>query len=183
MITNTSSVAISSSVHTSSASKYLPELSLEQEMTLNISSPAVPSSKDVSLGLRCLSESPTGTIPNLYPLASSSSTDTLSSRASSLSTRSRQSLDFSATIESVNCHLLTPDDSCFWALTSGVEAQKQESLICSKPFPSPIDVSFDIDKSELNLQAIMCNMLGDDDDDDDISISGMELVYPEEHTI
>lgn len=178
-ITNTSSVAISSTVHTSSASKYLPELSVEQEMTLNLSSPAGPSSKDVSSGLECLSESPA--ISNLYPSASSSSANTLSSRASSLSTRSRQSLDSSATIESVNCHILTPDDSPS-PLTPLVKAQK--SLICSNPFPSPIGVSFDIDMSELNLQTIMCNMFGEDDDDDDISISGMELVYPEElHTI
>jgi hypothetical protein len=174
-ITDTSSDA----VHTSSTSKYLPELSMKQEMTLNLSSPAGPSNKNVSSGIKCIPESPA--IPNLYPLARSSSADTLSSRALSLSTRSRQSPDSSATIENVNCHLLTPDDSPD-SLTPLVKAQKQESLICSNPFPSPFGVSFDI--SELNLQTIMCNMYGeddddDDDDDDDISISGMELAYPE----
>lgn len=181
-ITNTSSVAISSSVHTSSASKYLPKRSME-EMTLNPSSPVSLSSKDVSSssGLECLSESPT--IPNLYPLTSSSSTNTLSSRASSLSRRSLQSLDSSAPIEGINCHLLIPDDS-LTPPTPLVKAKKQESLICSNPFPSPIGVSFDINMSELNPQTIMCNMFDEDDDDDDISISGMELVYPEEsHTI
>jgi hypothetical protein len=183
-ITNTSSVAISSSVHTSSASKCLPESLMEQAMALNLSSPAGPSSKVVPSGLVCLSESPP--IPNLYPLASSSSADTLSSRASSLSTRSCQSLDSSDTIESVHCHLLAPDDSQAPSpLTPLVKTQKQESIICSNPFPLPIGVSFDIDMPELNLQTIMCNMFGeDDDDDDDISISGMELTYPEElHTI
>ena len=176
-ITNSSSVAISSSVHAASVSKCLPELSMEQ--TLNLSSPASPSSEDVSSGLECLSESPT--VANLPPLASSSSGDTLSSRASSPSPCSRQSLDSSATIESVNCHLLTPNGPP----SPLVKVEKQEPLICSKPFSSPIDVSFfDIDMSELNLQTIMCNMFDGDDDDDDISISGMELAYPEElHTI
>ena len=179
-ITNISSVAISSSVHTLSASKYPPELSVEQKMTLNLSSPA--SSKDVSSGFEGPSESPA--ILNLYPLTSSSSTDTLSSRASSLSTRSLQSLDSSASIESVNCHLLTPDDTLS-PLTPLVKAQKRESsLIYSKPLSSSIGTFFDMDMSELNLQTIMCNMLDEDDDDDDISISGMELTYPEEsHTI
>jgi hypothetical protein len=171
-ITNTSSVAISSSVHVASVSKCLPELSMEQ--TLNLSSPAGPSSNDVSSSLERLSESPT--MPNLPPLASSSSGDTLSSRASSPSPCSRQSLDSSTTIESVDCHLLTPNDPLS-PLTPLDKVEKRES---------PIDVSFfDIDMSELNLQTIMCNMFdGDDDDDDDISISGMELAYPEElHTI
>ena len=178
-ITNTSSVTISSSVHAASVSKCLPELSMEQ--TLNLSSSAGPSSKDVSSDLKCLSESPT--VPNLPPLASSSSGDTLSSRASSPSPCSRQSLDSSATIESVNCHSLTPNDPPS-PLTPPVKVEKRESLICSNPFSSPIDVSFfDIDMSELNLQTIMCNMFDGDDDDDDISISGMELVYPELHTI
>jgi hypothetical protein len=107
-----------------------------------------------------------------------SRTNTLSSCASSLSTRSLQSLDSSATIGSVNCHLLTPDESPS-PLTPLVKAQKQESLVCSNPFTSPIGVSFDIDMSELNLYNLF-----DEDDDDDISISGMELTYPEEsHTI
>ena len=168
-ITNTSSVAIMSNVHTSSASICLPEISIEQETTLNPSSPVSPSSKD---DLECLSESP-ATL-NLYSLASLSSTDTLSSRASSLSTLSVQSLNSSATIESAICRLLTPL----------IKAQNQESLICSNPFPSRIGVSFDMDMSELNLQTIMCTNIFDEDDDDDISISGMELAYPEEsHTI
>lgn len=173
-ITNTSSVAISSSAHTSSAYKCLPEMSMEQ--TLNLLSPAGPSSKDVSSGLECLSESPT--IPNLPPLASPSGADTLSSRASSPSPHFHQSLDSSA-IESVDSHLLTLDDPLS-PFTSLVKAQKQESLISSNP-----SSFFDIDMSELNLQTIMCNLFDDDDDDDDdISISGMELAYPEElHTI
>lgn len=177
-ITNTSSVAIMSNVHTSSASICLPEISIEQETTLNPSSPVSPSSKD---DLECLSESP-ATL-NLYSLASLSSTDTLSSRASSLSTLSVQSLNSSATIESAICRLLTPDDSPS-PLTPLIKAQNQESLICSNPFPSRIGVSFDMDMSELNLQTIMCTNIFDEDDDDDISISGMELAYPEEsHTI
>ena len=106
-----------------------------------------------------------------------SSTNTLSSRASSLSTRSLHSLDSSASIESVNCHLLTQDESPS-PHTPLVKVQKQESLICSNLFPSTIGVSFDIDMSELNLQMIMYNLF-DEDNDDDISISGMELTYPE----
>ena len=156
------------------------------EQTPNLSSPASTSSKDVSSGLKLLkylSESPT--MPNIPPLASLSSGDTLSLRVSSPSpcgpcSPSRQSLDSSSTIKSVNCHLLTPDDP----FTPLVKVQKQESLICSNPFPSAIDVSFDIDMSESNLQKIMSSMFDGGDDDDDISISGMELAYPEEfHTI
>ena len=106
-----------------------------------------------------------------------SSTNTLSSRASM---RSLPSLDSSATIESVNCHLFTPDESLSRASphTPLVKVQKQESLICSNPSPSPIGASFDVDMSELNLHMIMYNLF-DEDDDDDISISGMELTYPE----
>lgn len=177
-IINTSSVAISTNVHTSSTSKYLPEWSMEQEMRLDLSSPVSLSSKDVSSasGFEYFSESPA--IPNLYPLTRSSSTATLSSRASTR-TRSLQSLDSIASIESVNCHLLTPDVSPS-PLTPIVKAQKQESLICSNPFPTPTGVSFGM--SELSLQTITYNMF--DEDDDDISISGMELAYPEEsHTI
>ena len=107
-----------------------------------------------------------------------SSTNTLSSRASSLSTRSLHSLDSSASIESVNCHLLTQDESPS-PHTPLVKVQKQESLICSNLFPSTIGVSFDIDMSELNLQMIMYNLFDEDNNDDDISIYGMELTYPE----
>lgn len=146
--------------------------------TASVSSSTGPSSNDVSCGLEYLSEFPA--VPNLYPLSSSSSTDTLYSHASFLSTGSLQSFDSSGASESVACHLLTPNDFPS-PLSPLVKAQKQESLVCSNPFPSPIDVSFDIDMSELNLQTIMCNMV---DDDDDVSISGMELAYPEEsHTI
>jgi len=73
--------------------------------------------------------------------------------------------------------LLTADDSP--SPLTLVKAQKQEPLVCSNSFLSPVDVSlFDIDMSELNLQTLMgCNF--EDDDDDDISVSGMELTYPE----
>ena len=81
---------------------------------------------------------------------------------------------------------LPPDDyDSPSPFTPFVGVQKQESLTHSNSFPSSIDVSFDIDMTEFNLQTIMSDMFDgdDDDDDDDISISGMELAYPEEFDI
>lgn len=85
-----------------------------------------------------------------------------------------QSLNSSVTIISVNCHLLTPDDSAP-PPTPPVKAQKQESLKCSNPFPSFAE-PYDTAAFVIYWEAMMCNMDEDDDDDD---ISGMELAYPE----
>ena len=147
----------------------------KQTATLNLSLLAGPSSEDLSPDSECISQSPA--IPNLSPPTSSSRVNTLSPYNSSPSTRSRQLPDSSASLESVDHRLITTPDDSPSPLTPPIKVQKQEPFLCSS---SPIDVSFfDIDISELNLQTLMGGNKFDDDDDD-ISISGMELVYPEE---
>jgi len=155
----------------------------EHATTPNLSLIAGSSGEDASSGAECPSESISihrehATTPTLSSLASSSSADILCSRNSSPSARSRQSSDSRASLESVNCHLITPDDPLS-PLTPLVKAQKQEPFIHSNPSLSPVDISlFDIN---LNLRTLMGNSkFDDDDDDDDISLAGMELVYPEE---
>ncbi|KAF8798831.1 hypothetical protein BYT27DRAFT_7246316 [Phlegmacium glaucopus] len=164
-----------------------PTIILTEHATpLNLSLLAGSSSEDALSDADCLSGSPSiptehAITPTAFSLASSSSANTLSSRNSSPSARSLQSSDSSASIESVNCLLVTPDDSPS-PLTPPVKSQKQKPFINSNPSLSPIDVSFfDTDLCGLNLRTLIGNSKFDeDDDDDDISVSGMELVYPEE---
>ena len=147
-------------------------------------------SENASSSSECLSDSPA--IATLHATASDpsslatslSSADTLRPRNSSPSAHSPQASDSGASIESVNCHLVTLDDSPS-PFPPSVKTQKQEPLIRSDPSSLPVVVSlFDMDLSNLNLQTLMGNSKFDegeeDSDDDDISISGMELVYPEE---
>jgi len=152
----------------------MPTMLTEQTATLNLSLPAGPSNEDISPDSECISESLA--IPDNSLFTGSSRADTLSPYNSSPSTHSRQSPDSSISVKSVDRRLITSDDSPY-PLTPPIKVQKQEPFLCSS---SLIDVSFfDIDISELNLQTLMGGNKFDDDDDD-ISISGMELVYPEE---
>ena len=162
---------ISTDVSSNSVSAEMPTVA-EQAMMLNLSSSSGPNSEGTSSGSEYLSESPA--IPKLSTLASPSSVDSCSFSSAC----SHQSPDSNASIESIECHLVTPDDSPS-PLTPFVKARKQELLIYSDPLPPPTVASFfDMDISELNLQVLMNNSKFDDDDD--ISVSGMELVYPEE---